>query len=327
MPIWKSSVRKNKVFITGIAGFVGSYLTEYLLEKNCRVFGLLAPGEKTDNIRHLSRDIDLVRFDLLNGKKLTDHLKKIKPEYIFHLAAFSSVGQSFDNERKVYDINFNGTLNLIESARSVGKELKRFVFISSSDVYGHFSPAGKTLTEEQPFNPVSPYAVSKAAGEYLVRYHVKKYGFPGVTARPFNHTGPRQADNFVVPSFCRQVAEIEKAGGGTMMVGDLSAKRDLSDVRDIVSGYYLTARKGKPGEVYQFCSGRSVAIKTILDKLVKLSDVNIKVKIDKSRFRKTDIPVLRGSNKKAVNQLGWNIRYKLNETIADTMRYWRMKIN
>lgn len=327
MLIWKGCVKRSKFFITGIGGFAGSYLAGLLVKKEAKVYGLLAPGEKTANIRPLLNDIELEKFDILNGTKLTTFIKKIKPDYVMHLAAFASVGKSFEQERLTYDINFTGTLNLLEAALRLKKSLKKLIFVSSSDVYGHFKPHGRILKESQPLSPVSPYAVSKAAGEFLVTYHYRKHGLPSVIIRSFNHTGPGQADNFAVPSFCRQIAEIEKGfKKPVVLVGDLSARRDLSDVRDIVRGYYLAARKGKSGEIYQLCSGRSVEIKAILEKLLKLSDSEIKVKKDKSRFRKTDIPVLRGDCSRAERGLGWKRQYNLDTTLRDTLAYWRMKI-
>ncbi len=320
-------MKTNKFFITGIAGFAGSYLTAVLTDNKTKVYGLLAPGETTTNIGPFLKDIELDRFDIRKGSKLINLIKKIKPDYIIHLAAFASVGKSFENERLTYDINFTGTLNLLEAATNFGRNLKKFVLVSSSDVYGHFRPRGKLLKESQPLNPVSPYAVSKAAGEFLVTYHHRKEALPSVIIRSFNHTGPRQMDNFVVPSFCRQIAEIEKGlKEPVVLVGDLSARRDLSDVRDIVRGYYLAALSGQPGEIYQLCSGRSVKIETILDKLLGLSDSKIKVKKDKSRFRKTDIPVLRGDCTRARRRLGWKPQYKLDTTLRDTLDFWRMKI-
>lgn len=320
--------RKAEYFITGIAGFAGSYLAEKLVENGAKVYGLVAPKEKTSFIRPIIKNVELEKFNILNGPRLSETIKKIKPDYIIHLAAFASVGQSFDNEKLTYDINFTGTLNLLEASAYPGnKKLTKLVFVSSADVYGHFRPFDKILTESQNLNPISPYAVSKAAGEHLINYHYKKYGIPAVIIRAFNHTGPKQTDNYVIPSFCRQIAEIEAGiNKPVLSVGDLSAKRDISDVRDIVNGYYLSAVKGKPGEVYQLCSGRSVTIQTILDKLLRLSHADIKVKVDKSRFRKTDIPVLRGENKKAQRVLGWKQDYKLEETLGDTLDYWRKKI-
>ncbi len=317
--------RRGDVVVTGVAGFAGSHLAELLLAKGYRVYGILAPGERLDNIRHIKNDLTLDRFDITKPARVDSYLRKIKPRYLFHLAAFASVGQSFRKERLTYDVNFTGSLNVFESAVGLTK-LKRLVFIGSSECYGIFSPSGKLLTESQPLNPVSPYGISKAAGEFLAAYYARQYRLPVVIGRAFNHTGPRQSETFVVPSFCKQIAAIEAGHGRPVMkVGDLSVRRDLSDVRDVVGGYYLMAVRGKPGEVYQFSSGKAVAIKSVLEKLLHLSPVNIKVDTDTSRFRKADIPVLRGSNKKAYNQLQWRTQYRLQDTLHDTLEYWRDK--
>jgi len=318
---------KKKALITGIAGFAGSYLAEYLLEKKYKIYGFLAPGEKTDNIKHLKNNLNLERFNILNENKVENFIKKVKPEYIFHLAAFSSVGQSYKNEKLTIDVNFDGTLNILKAAASLITPLKKIIFISSPDIYGQFKPAGKTLKENQPFNPVSPYAVSKIAAEYLCRFYSLHHKLPIVRIRPFNHTGPRQTTNFVVPSFCKQIAEMEKSGKKvTMLVGDLSNKRDLSDVRDIVRGYYLLSEKGLSGEVYHLCTGRAASIREVLNKLLKMATVEIKVKEDISRFRKSDIPILRGDYKKAKKAVGWSPEYKLEQILLDTLDFWRNRI-
>ncbi|UCD93494.1 MAG: GDP-mannose 4,6-dehydratase [Candidatus Zixiibacteriota bacterium] len=320
--------KKSRALITGIAGFVGSHLAELLLAEEFEVFGFLAPGETKDNIRHISGGINLERFDIRKEDKVAAFVAKVKPDYLFHLAAFSSVGRSFANERLTYEINFTGALNVFEAAAGLGGSLKKIIFTSSADAYGAFKPTGKRLAEEQTFNPISPYGVSKAAGEYLARCYVRNHRLQAVIARAFNHTGPRQSVAFVVPSFCRQIATIEKRRKKPeISVGDLSAKRDLSDVRDIVYGYYLMALKGVPGEAYQLCSGQSVTIRTVLEKLLKMSSAKIKTIVDKNRFRKSDIPVLKGDNLKAKMELGWFRRYSLNETLKDTLEYWRASIN
>ena len=326
MPIWKGFVKKpDKALITGIAGFAGSYLAELLLLRGINVYGLLAPREKTDNIKSILPGLKLERFDIRKADKMSSFIKKAKPDYIFHLAAMASVGKSFDMVRRVYDINFVGSQSLFEAACGA-KNLKKLIFVSSSDAYGQFKPIRKILKEEQPFNPISPYGISKAAGEYLALYYFRNNRIPVVRARSFNHTGPRQSDDFVVPSFCKQIALIEKgARRPVLSVGDLSAKRDLSDVRDIVRGYYLMAIRGKPGEVYQLCSGKTTAIDSVLKKLIRYSDKKIQIVVDKKRLRKSDIPVLHGSNAKAGKELGWFCRFKLDETLKFTLDYWRGK--
>ena len=204
------------------------------------------------------------------------------------------------------------------------KKLKKFVFVTSSEIYGVFKPAGKILDESQPLNPNSPYAISKAAAEQVSLYYFHRFGLPVAIARSFNHSGPRQDENFVIPSFARQIAAIEaKRQSPVIKVGNLSARRDLSDVRDIVRGYRLLAERGRAGQCYQFCSGKTVSIQKVLDTMIGLSTRNIKVTIDKNRLRKNDIPILRGSNRKAVQELDFAIRYKLKRTLINTLDYWR----
>ncbi len=316
-------MKKKKAFITGIAGFAGSFLAEELLNSGYQVSGSLFGQESLRNVKHLKKDITTVKLDVQILKECNKVLRQIKPDYIFHLAAFSSVGKSFEKERLTYSINFDGTLNLLNSALEL-KNLKKFIFVSSAEAYGLFNPAGKTLSESQPFNPNSPYAVSKAAAEYACSYYVSRYRLPVAIARSFNHTGPRQSDSFVVSSFARQIAQIEaNRAEPTLYVGDLSAKRDFSDVRDIVRGYRFLAERGQPGQAYHFCSGRAVSIGKILDLLLKLSVQTINVKTDRARLRKNDIPVLRGSYLKAKKQLGYHPNFKLPETLKDTLDYWR----
>ncbi|MCP4706482.1 MAG: NAD-dependent epimerase/dehydratase family protein, partial [candidate division Zixibacteria bacterium] len=169
--------KKTKAIVTGVAGFAGSYLAELLLLKGINVFGLVAPKEKLDNISSIKSGLEIERFDILNADKMNKYINKVKPDYIFHLAAIASVGRSFGTTRKVYDVNFTGSLNVFESASAL-KSLKKMIFISSSDVYGIFKPARKILDEKQPLNPVSPYGISKAAGEHLAQYYVKNKNVP-----------------------------------------------------------------------------------------------------------------------------------------------------
>ncbi|MCK4573877.1 MAG: GDP-mannose 4,6-dehydratase [candidate division Zixibacteria bacterium] len=312
-------------FITGITGFAGSWLAEELLDNNYRVAGSVYPGESTEHIDHIRDRLTLSRLDLLKPDRVASLIKKISPDYLFHLAAFSSVGQSFSKERLTFRVNLEGTLNILMAARESGK-MRKIIYVSSSDCYGRFSPKNKTLTEDQPLNPVSPYGVSKAATEQLCRMYVNRYDLPISIARSFNHSGPRQSDNFVIPSFARQIVSIENGKQKpVMLVGNLSVKRDLSDVRDIVRGYRLIAEKGRPGRVYQLCSGRAVAISSVLEQFLRLSTVKIKVKTDKARLRKNDIPVMRGDNGRATTELGFSVRYRLKTTLDDTLNYWRMR--
>ena len=319
-------MRKPRAFVTGIAGFAGSYLAEELLASGFDVSGALCPGESTRNVQGIKTALKLFTLDILNEKKCQELIDRLKPDYIFHLAAIASVGRSFRMEKETLRVNLEGTINILDAARNV-KHLKALLFVSSPEVYGKFRPVNKTLTETQPFEPISPYGISKAAAESVCRYYWRQYGVPVVIARAFNHSGPRQSDDFAVPAFAQQVAIIEAGLQKPILkVGDLSAQRDLSDVRDIVRGYRLTAIKGTPGEVYQLCSGKTVSLQSVVKQLLAMSSKRIRLQVDKSRLRKAEIPVLRGSCRKATQQLGYEVRYKLKDTLADTLDYWRKKV-
>ena len=319
-------MKRRTALITGVAGFAGSWLAEELLSHGYRVFGTLLPREPLDNIRSIQKQLSLAKLDILDTSACRKLVATVKPDHIFHLAAIASVGRSFELEQVTFRVNFDGTLNLLEAARQHAK-LRSFLFIGSADSYGTFQPPNKLLTERQCFNPISPYGIAKAAAEYASRYYHRAHGLPVVIARSFNHSGPRQTDNFVIPSFAKQIAMIEVGRQKpVLMVGDLSAKRDFSDVRDIVRGYRLLAQKGKPGEVYQLCSGKAVSIQHVLDMLISISHADISVKIDKQRLRKADIPMLRGSHAKATRDANFSTRIPLRTTLRDTLAYWREKI-
>ena len=320
------SLRNFNILVTGGAGFAGSHLLELLLEEGYKPFASVNSTESIDNISHLKKRVEIIRCDIRNRKQVEKMISKVAPTLVFHLAAISSVGDSFTNDRLTYEVNFTGTLNLLESLKG-STRLQKFISIGSPDCYGIFSPRAKLLKENQPLNPISPYGISKVAAENIVRLDFRRRGFPAVFVRPFNHTGPRQSDRFVIPSFCKQIAEIEKGlRKPVLMVGDLSARRDLSDVRDITKGYLLAARKGEPGEIYHLSSGRAVAISTTLKTLLGLTERKIKVKVDPERLRPVDIPCLKGDNSKAIRKLGYRPQYSLRETLSDTLNYWREKI-
>lgn len=319
-------MKKPTAFITGIAGFAGSYLAEELIAAGFRVSGARYKTESLQNLRGIRKQVDLVSLDILKADKCRQLITKLKPDYVFHLAAMASVGESFSRLTTTFRINCEGTINVLDAASEL-RGLKSFLFVSSSDIYGLFRPVNKTLTESQPVNPVSPYGISKAAAEQVCRHYFRTQKLPAIMIRAFNHSGPRQTDSFVIPAFARQVAMIE-AGlqKPVLKVGDLSARRDLSDVRDIVRGYRLAATKGKPGEVYQLCSGKAVPIQKVVDLLVAGSTRKIRQQVDKTRLRPAEIPILRGSCRKATQQLGYEVRYNLRDTVADTLDFWRNEI-
>lgn len=318
---------KPVALITGIAGFAGSWLSEELLNEGFEVAGSMLPTDSRENLHTIEKSLSLEYADILDSSQCRKLVATFEPDYIFHLAAIASVGRSFEMEQITFRVNFEGTLNMLDAARQDAK-LRKFVFVGSADAYGVFTPKTKTLAEQQCFNPISPYGIAKAAAEYAARYYHRAHGLPVAVARSFNHSGPRQIDNFAIPSFAKQIAMIE-AGmqPAIIQVGDLSTRRDFSDVRDIVRGYRLLAEKGKPGEAYQLCSGKAVSVQKVLDTLLSLSSTKIRVHVDKSRLRKADIPILRGSHQKATRELGWEPIIPLKATLQDTVAYWRDKID
>lgn len=319
-------MKSKCAFITGVCGFAGSFLAENLIEHGFQVSGTRMRGESTNNIKAVRKQVDLHTLDITNAKKTSNLIKKIKPDYLFHLAAMASVGKSFGAEKLTASVNIDGTLNIFDACREI--KVKRIIFVSSADCYGTFAPKNKTLTERQPLNPQTPYAISKATAERMALYYHRQYDLPVLIARSFNHAGPRQDDRFVIASFAKQIAMIDLGQQKPVMkVGDLSTKRDFSDVRDIVDGYRLMAEKGTPGEIYQLCSGQAVSIKRMLDLLLTSTEKSVSVKIDKNRLRQVDIPLLRGSHAKATHQLGFEPRFSLERTLVDTFNHWRDQLS
>lgn len=314
---------KPKAYITGICGFAGSYLAGELLQNGYTVSGSALPGESTANLSDLKQSVKIDRFDITNGSACRKFLIKARPDYLFHLAAVSSVGQSFKMGEMTFRVNVFGTHNILEAVRGK-KWLKKIILISSSDVYGPVKPKDIPLKPSQLFNPVSPYALSKAAGEYLARVYIDQYEAPIIIVRPFNHTGPKQSTDFVIPAFCNKIVTAEHSKNKRVIsVGNLSARRDLSDVRDIVRGYRMVAEKGKLGKTYHLCSGRGYRIGDLLNKLIGLSDIGIKSKVDKKLLRKVDVPILRGSYHETNEDVGWKPKIKIEQTLSDTLDFQR----
>ncbi|UCB51713.1 MAG: GDP-mannose 4,6-dehydratase [Candidatus Zixiibacteriota bacterium] len=312
-----------KVLITGIAGFAGSHLAELLVRKGNEVFGTCLACESLDNIRRIRRSLHLSTCDITRSDHLFRVVKRIGPDQIYHLAALSSVAKSFSEPLDTIGNNIRGTLHLLETVRNLKKPVKILV-VGSSDMYGRVTPKEVPITEEKTLLPVSPYGVSKAACDLLAYQYFESYRVFALRARAFNHTGPRQTTGFVIPDFASQIAQIE-AGllPPVMKVGDLSSKRDVSDVRDVMRAYVSLMRRGKPGQAYNICSQKAYRIRDVLKDLLRLSKRKIKVEVDKERYRPAEIPVLMGSNLKIEKATGWKPRIPLMKTLEDTLDFWR----
>jgi GDP-4-dehydro-6-deoxy-D-mannose reductase len=315
-----------KTLITGCAGFAGSHLADYLLGKGEEVVALLANNEDRANIQHIEKHLQIVGADLREFDRVREVLESVKPQRIYHLAAFSSPVESFGDPELTYQVNFMGALNLLSAWLRVGMDC-RFLLVSSAEVYGIVPKEKLPLREEMELHPVNPYAGSKAAAEMLALQFFRSYGLPIVRVRPFNHTGQRQSSRFVCSNFARQVAEIELGvRPPTIVAGNIHAARDFTDVRDIVRGYSDLLENGAPGEVYQLCSGHLVSIKSILETLISFASKPVQVSVDKSLLRNHEAAEVWGDYSKAKLAVGWEPCHELTDTLRALELYWEAKV-
>jgi len=319
----------SRVLITGIAGFAGSYLAEELVDGGFDVYGTRIRGESTANLSRVKSRITVCTLEIRSRQSCERLMHDIRPQVVFHLAAFSDVGASFIDPALVMQINFGGTLNLLEAVReskAAAKALQVFINVGSSDMYGRVKPAELPLNENQPLRPVSPYGISKAAADFLCATYHQAYGLPIIRVRAFNHAGPRQRPGFVIPDMAGRIARLERKGGQRVLkTGNLSARRDFTDVRDVAQAYRVIAQRGKPGEIYHIGSGKAVSIQTIVDMLVGMAHRPIVITPGAGSARPIDVPVLQADITK-LKKLGWQPRIVLQKTLSDTLEYYRSRI-
>ncbi len=316
-----------RVLITGITGFVGSHLADHLLQiPGVNVYGMARWRSRTENIEHIKDKIRLFECDIRDASSVKSVIKEVNPEKIFHLAAQSFVPSSWNAPAETLFTNIIGELNILEAIRQM--EINPVIHLAgSSEEYGMAYENEVPIKETNPLRPLSPYGVSKVAQDLLGYQYYKSYGLNIIRTRAFNHTGPRRGEVFVCSDFAKQIAEIEKELKKPVLhVGNLEAKRDFSDVRDIVRAYWLATERCTPGEVYNICSGTSYAIKEILDILLSYAKVSIKVVQDPARMRPSDVPVLGGDSTKFREKTGWKSEIPFEQTLKDTIDYWREKV-
>ena len=313
---------KTRVLITGATGFVGGHLIRALEAEGpsaFEIFGTSYPDAPPPS------DNKLFFLDLRSEKDVIRLVGEIRPDWIFHLAAISNVRRSWEMRSETIETNVLGTHNLLEAVRQI-TPAARILFVSSSDVYGFGASPTEALKEDAPLEVINPYAFSKAAGEMLCGFYGKVENINIVIARPFPHTGPGQAEDFVCSDWARQVALIEKGDRAPILkVGNLDLRRDFCDVRDIVKAHILLLRKGRRGEPYNICSEKAIALREIMDFLVKEAAVSspIAIEIDPAKLRKVDLPVQLGSNRKIIEETGWSPRIRIEKTLRDLLDYWR----
>ncbi|MBI2034370.1 MAG: GDP-mannose 4,6-dehydratase [Candidatus Levybacteria bacterium] len=319
-------MKKKKALITGITGFAGSHLAELLLKKGYEVYGTTRPRSKTDNIDHIKRKMNLRDADLLDSHSLYTILSDIKPDFIFHLAAQSFVQSSWASPANTMEMNAVGSVHLFEAVRRA--RIDPIIQIAcSSEEYGMVYSNEVPVKEENQLRPLSPYAVSKVAMDYLGYQYHQSYGIKIVRTRGFNHTGPRRGEVFVTSNFAKQIAEIEKGLKEPLLeVGNLEAQRDWTDVRDMVRAYLLSVQKCEYGEVYNICSEKTVRVKDMLDLLLSFSKVKVDVIQDSMRIRPSDVPILLGDCTKFKKATGWKPEIPFKKTIKDLLDYWRERV-
>ena len=316
----------RRVLVTGVTGFAGSHLVDYMLTRNdCEIFGIQRWRSPLENVAHFMDKITMVECDLRDASSTRDTLERVRPDWIFHLAAQSFVPTSWSAPTESLTTNVLGELNLFEAVRRIGLQC-RIQVACSSEEYGMVYADELPIKETNPLRPLSPYAVSKVAQDLLAYQYWMSWKVDSVRTRGFNHEGPRRGPVFVASDFAKQIADIEKGLKPPVLhVGNLEARRDFTDVRDMVRGYWLALEKCEPGEVYNLCSGRDYSIQQVLDLLLGMTKVKIEVRQDRTRLRPSDVPVLLGDRTKFTQATGWAPVIPFERTLQDMLDFWRAR--
>ncbi len=299
-----------KALVTGGAGFVGTYLTEHLRAEGDAVVSTDRAGDDA--------------LDITDRDEVHSVLARHRPEIVYHLAARSHVGESWSDPTGVFRVNIEGTANVLDAARAAG--VRRVLVIGSAEEYGRVEARDLPLREDAPLRPTTPYGVSKIAASYLGLQAYLAHGLDVVRLRPFSHTGPGQSDRFVVPALARRIAEAERDGRDEIVVGSLDPVRDISDVRDVVRSYRMTALHGRAGEVYNVCSGTGVAVKVVAELLLAAARQPIRLRVDPDLVRPVEVPRLVGDASKLRRDTGWWPVHQLGETLAAVLEGARAQV-
>ena len=312
----------KKALIIGAAGFVGGYLLRHLREeRGCDVVVTKLPGEVLD-----AADAKVCELNILDKESIIELLFAERPDEVYHLAAQSSVSVAWKNPQLTVDVNVKGAVNLLEALRELYFK-PRVLLVGSGEEYGHIKPGATPIDEETLLDPGNIYAATKACQNMLGRIYSRAYDLELIMVRAFNHIGPGQAPIFVVSDFCKQAVEIEKGlREPVMRVGNLSARRDFTDVRDVVRAYGLLAVHGAAGQTYNVGSGHAVEIREILQTIIERCGAEIKVETDPAKIRPVDVPVIEADITKLREATGWEPQIPLERTIDEVLAYWRERV-
>ncbi len=305
-----------RVLITGINGFVGSHLMDYLVTTTpeAELHGTVYNASTAA----LPRRAQYHALDLRDADAARALLNTVQPDQIYHLAAQSFVPRSFEAPWDTLENNIKPLANMIAACLQLRMQ-PRLLVISSAQIYST-PPDGQPITEDTPLRPSNPYSVSKVAADLLALQYFLSHKLPIIRARPFNHFGPGQSEQFVAADFAMQIARIEAGRQEpVLLVGNLSAQRDYADVRDVVRAYRLLMEQGIPGEAYNIASGKVYSIQTLLDTLLSFSPENIEVRVDPVRFRPVDVPLIRGEYTRLHNATGWQPEIPFEQTVRDVL--------
>ncbi len=313
-----------RALVTGAAGFVGRHLNRHLLSQGHELGALVHPSDGGPG--SLGPRVEVFPLDILDEGAIGAAMRHFGPDAVFHLAAFSNPEGSWKEARRTLETNIIGAHNLLSAAQQTGRK-PRVLLVGSAQQYGDVPAEAQPISEEREQRPLTPYAVSKASQELLGRRSFWSDALPVYLTRSFNHTGPGQADGYVSSSFARQVAEVEKGvRDPAIRVGNLGARRDFTDVRDVAAAYCAILERGQPGRPYNVCRGEAVSMGEVLDELVRMSRVPLQVVVDPERYHALDAPLMVGDPTRLKTETGWSPRYSLHETLRDLLDDWRSRL-
>jgi len=310
-----------KALITGMTGFIGSHLAEFLLEKDMEVAGTVWDKVELKNVEAVKDKVKILECDIRDSERVAEIINDLQPDRIYHLAAQSFPTVSWDEPKRTLETNVIGTSNLFEAVRKMELDTTILVACSSAE-YGFVSEKEVPVKESHLLLPLHPYGVSKVGQDLLAYQYHQNFGIKTVRARIFNTTGPRKTKD-VCSDFTGRIVEIEKGKAKKMLVGNLEPKRDITDVADVVNALWLLCEKGNMGDVYNVCSSKVHRIKDILTMAIDLSKVKIETQVDLKKLRPTDEPIIMGDNTKIREKCGWVPKMTMEETLSRMLNYWR----
>ena len=316
-----------KSLIIGGTGFVGGYLVRHLVNDYEQEVVVTKMSYSVPVMEGVPKDkIVFQNLNILNFKDIKNLLLRERPDYIYHLAAQSSVKVSWKNPFLTVDVNIKGALNVLEAAKCLDYK-PRIILIGSGEEYGHIEAEQLPIDERTYTSPRNVYAVTKLCQNYFGKIYAEAYGLDIIMIRAFNHIGPNQASVFAIPDFCKQIAEIEAGKQKPIIrVGNLKTSRDFTDVRDVVRAYALLSFKGTPGETYNVGSGKAMPVADILQMILEESSVDVQIYVDEEKLRPVDAPIILADITKLKNATGWSPEIEIKETIKETLDYWRKRV-